>query len=115
MAVRGEVLFLVGRDEADVAGVDVEKENKIGAAGTCKAVVSFLEDVCGVRWFLPAPDGERIPHRWTIEVARSLDKTIVPVFAFSHGRDFRGNCDLEGINSPDRKSTRLNSSHIPLS
>jgi hypothetical protein len=100
MAVRGEVLFLVGRDEADVAGVDVEKENKIGAAGTCKAVVSFLEDVCGVRWFLPAPDGERIPHRSTIEVARSLDKTIVPVFAFSHGRDFRGNCDLEGINSP---------------
>jgi hypothetical protein len=27
------------------------------AKGTAKAVVTFLEDFCGVRWFLPGPEG----------------------------------------------------------
>src|SRR5439155_20505196 len=49
MAARGDVLFLLGRDEPDIAGRDRTSGQKIGAAGTCKAVVSFLEDFCGVR------------------------------------------------------------------
>ncbi len=58
----------------------------LGARGTCKAVVTFLEDHCGVRWFLPSPDGERVPPQTTLSVPRNLDRTVVPVFAYSHGR-----------------------------
>ena len=52
MVVRGDVLFLLGRDDP------VEDASVPAAHGTCKAAVSFLEDHCGVRWFLPVPDGE---------------------------------------------------------
>ena len=94
LAVKGDVLFLLGRDEADIAGQDFNTQIKTGAAGTCKAVVTFLEEYCGVRWFLPGPEGELIPYRSTISVARTLDKTVVPVFAYSVGRN------LYGVNTP---------------
>lgn len=86
MVVRDNVLFLLGRDEAIPESHDVG----LGARGTCKAVVSFLEDYCGIHWFLPGPDGERVPKEPTLAVPRDLDRTIVPVFAFSAGRNVYG-------------------------
>ena len=35
--------------------------NRFGASGTLYAVYNFLEDVCGVRWYMPGDLGEVIP------------------------------------------------------
>ncbi len=100
--VQGDTIFLLGRDDVlrkhpvhdetpvGEATFQVDDARLIGARGTCKAVVSFLEDQCGIRWFLPVPDGEFIPKKSTLSVPRDLDRTIVPVFAFSVGRDLYG-------------------------
>ena len=56
--------------------------------GTRNAVCAFLEDVCGVRWFMPTELGEHVPKRATIRV-RDLDGRFEPVFACrrNHGID----------------------------
>jgi hypothetical protein len=106
LAVRGDILFLLGRDEPPLGQarkqdvglgeieVQIDYERQMGALsgarGTCKAVVTFLEDHCGVRWFLPGTDGEWVPKRGTIGVPRDLDRTVMPVFAYSQGRYLYG-------------------------
>lgn len=101
MVVRNNVLFLIGRD--DLLGKNSQKEASAanealqsrapGARGTCKAVASFLEDQCGVHWFLPVADGEWVPKQSSLAVPRNLDRTVVPVFAYSAG-------DLYGVGTP---------------
>ncbi|MBI4028415.1 MAG: DUF4838 domain-containing protein [Verrucomicrobia bacterium] len=82
LIVRGDVLYLIGRDSP--------KENKEAplriAKGTARAVVTFLEDICGVRWFLPGPEGELVPKVTDISVPEDLAKTVIPDFAISDGR-----------------------------
>ncbi|MCC7085062.1 MAG: DUF4838 domain-containing protein [Pirellulales bacterium] len=101
IVVRDDALFLIGRDETPLEqpapikpavdeAIYLGSAGSLGARGTCKAVVGFLEEHCGVRWFLPAPDGELAPKRSTLAVPRGLDRTIVPVFAYSAGRDLYG-------------------------
>jgi hypothetical protein len=102
MIVRGDVLYLIGRDEitpdkdrpieaaAGESLYQVSDSGMPGAHGTCKAVVSFLEDFCGVRWFLPGPDGEYVPKQSTLSAPSSLDRVIVPQFAYSAGRALYG-------------------------
>ena len=46
----------------------------------------FLEDVVGVRWFLPGPRGQFIPRSLDLSVPRQLDRSFVPAIAFSSGR-----------------------------
>lgn len=82
LVARDGTLFLIGHDEqpvgADWAG---------GAArGTSRAVVTFLEDFVGVRWFLPVPEGVRVPRKTTLFVPGDLDRSVIPAFAFIHGR-----------------------------
>lgn len=103
MVVRENVLFLIGRDDnTNIVAPSIPnptgealhqaKGTEIpGAHGTCKAVTTFLEDVCGVRWFLPVPDGEYVPKKQTLTVPSGLDRVIVPQFAYSEGRYLYGN------------------------
>ena len=88
LLVRDGVLFLIGRDVPGLSptatGCDA------GARGTCRAAVKFLEDVIGVRWFLPTPEGERVPRRSTVTVPDDLDVSFSPAFAFAHGRYIYG-------------------------
>ena len=78
MVVRENTLFLFGRDGLQFDGA--------GAKGTCKAVVTFLEDYVGARWYLPGPEGAVIPQRRQVVVPKDLDRTVNPAFGYSHGR-----------------------------
>ncbi len=46
----------------------------------------FLEDVVGIRWFLPGPEGESVPRSRDLNVPRQLSRSFVPATAFSSGR-----------------------------
>ena len=78
MVVRGNTLFLFGKDQLNL--------DSRGAKGTCKAVVQFLEDYVGVRWFLPTPKGELVPRNRDIAAPSDLDRTVTPAFAYISGR-----------------------------
>ena len=82
LVVKDDVLYLVGRDTTMVRKV----EPRMGARGTCRAVLTFLENFVGVRWFIPTPQGEVIPETADVFVPRDLNKTAVPAFAYSDGR-----------------------------
>jgi hypothetical protein len=82
LVVKGEVLFLLGRDTQR----EYKEAPQAGARGTCRAVLTFLDDYCGVRWFLPTPQGEMVPQAEDILVPRDLAKTAQPAFAYSDGR-----------------------------
>lgn len=81
LVVKGDVLYLLGRDDAGT-----KTHNWVGARGTCRAVIRFLEDVCQVRWFLPGPQGEFVPAAKNIHVPRNLDRVVRTAFAYSDGR-----------------------------
>lgn len=114
LVVRGDVLFLIGRDATGVGRGDPSKEeiirftkeqpwlpdrpfpvsylesfthgaDKAGANGTCRAAVTFLEDICHVRWFLPFDKGTMIPKTKDLSVPRNLDKTVTPTLAYVNG------------------------------
>ena len=107
LVVKKNVLFLIGRDstgigrddpsEKEMASFTTNREwhpdsswnthgaDKAGANGTCKAVVTFLEDVCGVRWFLPFRQGEIVPKTKDLSVGRDLNKEVTPAFAYVNG------------------------------
>lgn len=82
LVVKGNVLYLIGRESAK----EIKSNPNVGAHGTCRAVLTFLEDWCGVRWFLPTREGEIVPEAKDISVPRTLAKTAVPAFAYSDGR-----------------------------
>lgn len=81
LVVKGNVLYLLGRDN-----VGTRTHSYVGARGTCRAVITFLEDYCRVRWFLPGPQGEFVPRSTDIFVPRNLDQIFQPAFAYSDGR-----------------------------
>lgn len=107
LVVSGNVLFLVGRDGVDVGRGDpstkdlqdwyeddpwrpdriggTQGADLAGANGTCKAVVTFLEDICGVRWFMPVEQGIVVPRHLDLAVQRTLNKRVDPVFAYASG------------------------------
>ena len=82
LTVRGRALFLLGRDEPPLGHA--------GAHGTGRAVVTFLEDVLGVRWFLPGPMGDHVPEHKHVAVPDDLDRRVSPLFAYVHGRHLYG-------------------------
>ncbi len=107
LAVRGNVLYLLGRDSTGAGRGDpspqklrdfheldpwspdrihgIKGSDLAGANGTCKAVVTFLESVCDVRWFMPFDQGIVVPKRDTLSVPRSFEKVVVPPFAYAIG------------------------------
>ncbi len=54
--------------------------------GTANAVSAFLQDVCGVRWFMPGSLGEVVPRRERLDVP-PLDRRETP-FRLSSGGSF---------------------------
>jgi len=102
LAATDGVLYLLGRDHArklsnPFEGTKQEHPGALearlalshslrGARGTCRAVVVFLERFCGVRWFLPGPEGEHVPKSRDVAVPAVLHETNVPAFAFSDAR-----------------------------
>ncbi len=88
LVVKGNTLFLLGRDQKPVGSGWTG-----GAArGTCKAVTTFLEDIVGVRWFLPVREGEFVPKTDNIAVPTDLNKTVIPSLL---GVVNRRDCDAE--------------------
>jgi len=94
LVVKGDVLYLIGRDDCGTATHDW-----VGARGTCRAVIKFLEDYCGVRWFLPSPQGELVPRTRDICVPRDLNKVFQPAFAYNDGRS---PYDVDVLNEPGK-------------
>ena len=88
LLVRGSVLYLIGRD--DIPMYDKRPApRQSGAQGTIRAVTTFLEDIVGVRWFLPGPEGTLIPSSKDISVPDSYSRTFIPVVAACSSRLFR--------------------------
>ena len=107
LQVRQDVIFLLGRDGKGIGRGDPSpkeikdfyegdpwradrihgamKADLAGANGTCKAVVTFLEDVCGIRWFMPFEQGIVIPETRELSVSRSFKKLVTPPFAYAMG------------------------------
>ena len=81
LVAKENTLYLVGLDKSGIATHDY-----VGARGTCRAVITFLEDFCGIRWFLPGPQGELVPKTDNISVPASLDVSFQPALAFCDGR-----------------------------
>ena len=52
--------------------------------GTANAVSAFLQDQCGVRWFMPGTLGEVVPTRKTLQVPQ-LDRAETPYRLFGAG------------------------------
>ncbi len=75
-------LFLIGRDVND----KMQSEEGRIADGNCRAALMFLEDVVGIRWFLPGPEGEYVPRSRDLRVPESLSRSFVPAVAFASGR-----------------------------
>jgi len=82
LVVKGNVLYLIGRDQKK----RLKSHPYLGARGTCRAVLVFLEEFCGIRWFLPGPEGEYVPRLSEIFVPKDLERVSTPAFAYSDGR-----------------------------
>ena len=85
LAVKGRTLFLIGRDTQGVA-----KRPHLGAKGSARAAVVFLERFLGVRWLVPSPEGEVVPKTRSVSVPDDLSIESTPAFAFGHGRYLYG-------------------------
>lgn len=116
LVVKGNALYLIGHDTLSTIETDVIWQGKpskckqnVGAQGTGKAVTTFLEKFCGVRWFLPAPEGELVPPAKDICVPDDLAMTVVPCFAFCHGRYLYGNKNPAEIANNCRTAVKLRS------
>jgi hypothetical protein len=59
------------------------KIGAFGEAGTLNGVYHFLEQYCGVRWYMPGDLGTVIPRQLTIHVP-SLDETIAPDYEYRY-------------------------------
>lgn len=87
VVVKGRVLYLIGRD--DVPLWDKYPTVKQSAAqGSIRAVTTFLEDVVGVRWFLPGPEGTIIPTTKDLAVPDSFTRTFIPAVAYSRAAPY---------------------------
>jgi hypothetical protein len=92
MVCRGRYVALLGRESEPTYGfqhplVKAWSYNEelgvssFGETGTLYAVYRFLEDVCGVRWFMPGELGEVVPHRDSIRAHRTT-LTVEPDFEY---------------------------------
>ncbi|MFW6161351.1 MAG: DUF4838 domain-containing protein [Planctomycetota bacterium] len=85
LVVKGDVLYLLGRDTPGVP-----KRPHLGARGSARAAVVFLERFLGVRWLVPSPEGEVVPKTQTVTLPDDLEVESTPAFAFGHGRYLYG-------------------------
>ena len=86
LLVKGNVLYLIGRDAAFSSRDKRPSPWRGGAQGTIRAVTTFLEDVVGVRWLVPGPEGTFIPQTKDISVPSQFSKTFIPAIAYCDGK-----------------------------
>ena len=89
LVVKQGNLYLIGKEIKDV----LQDPGKNVADGNCRAVVTFLEEFCGMRWYIPGPNGEFFSPLSNVRVPETLSKTVIPAFAFSDGRYIYGSPD----------------------
>ena len=82
LVVKNGNLFLIGKEVKDA----MQDPKKKIADGNCRAVTTFLEDFCGMRWYIPGPKGEFFTPLANLRVPKSLSRKVIPAFAFSDGR-----------------------------
>lgn len=85
LLVKENILYLLGNDYISPKGTaegNVPNPQNGEPQGTIRAVTMFLEDVMGVRWYLPGPEGVFIPSVKNLSVPETLDKTFIPQLAF---------------------------------
>jgi len=82
IVVKDDHLFLIGPNVKD----SFQTPDGRIADGNCRAVLMFLEDLVGIRWFLPGPEGQFIPKTRDLRVSKSLSRSFIPAIAFSGGR-----------------------------
>ena len=85
LLVKTNVLYLIGRDAAPSQDKRPHT-NRAGPQGTIRAVTTFLQDVVGVRWFLPGPEGIVVPATKDISVPARFAKVFVPAMGYYEGR-----------------------------
>ena len=85
LVVKGQTLFLIGRDTPGVAG-----RTDLGAKGSARAAVQFLERFLAIRWLVPSPQGEVVPRTKHLAVPDGLNVESTPAFAYGHGRNLYG-------------------------
>ena len=85
LLVKTNVLYLIGRDAAPSQDKRPHT-NRAGPQGTIRAVTTFLQDVVGVRWFLPGPEGIVVPATKDISVPARFAKVFVPATGYYEGR-----------------------------
>ena len=85
LVVKDGTLYLIGRD---AVGSFDKRPSATGSAaqGTIRAVTTFLEEVMGVRWFVPGPEGTVVPSVKDVSVTDSFSRTFVPAVAYCKGR-----------------------------
>ncbi len=66
------------------------KINRYGETGTLFAVYRFLEQFCGIRWYMPGDLGEVVPAGKTVSVPDHTDLSVSPDFKYR----FLYACDL---------------------
>lgn len=102
LVVKGRTLFLIGRDTPGVG-----RRTYLGAKGSARAAVQFLERFVGVRWYIPSPEGEVVPKHKSLSVPDDLNVTSTPAFAFGHGRYLYGAGTPASLASNFRTSIRI--------
>ena len=73
----GDNLLIIGRD---TASGNLGTRRSAGEFGTFYAVHAFLEQFCGVRWFMPGDLGEVVPRMPTLKVPADLRIKQAPSF-----------------------------------
>ena len=75
LVVKDNVLYL--------RGVDVTDMKEYGPKGAMRAAAIFLERFCGIRWLVPAPEGEYVPKRPDVSVPGDLNVISTPAFLYA--------------------------------
>ena len=78
----GNDIFLVGADGED----PVKGRGIVEHLGTLKAVISFLEDQAGCRFFMPGEYGKYVPKLERLTVDAAMSKSWGPRFDYVIGR-----------------------------
>ena len=102
LIVKGKVLYLIGRDTPGVG-----RRTYLGAKGSARAAVVFLERFLGIRWLVPSPEGEVVPEAKSLSVPDDLKLESTPAFAFGHGRYIYGAGTPAALANNFRTSVRI--------
>jgi len=92
---KGNSLFISGRDYTGIPEFgaphpmrktesysDELKISRFGETGTLFGVYHFLEEYCGIRWYMPGELGEVVPSNSSITVPDNLNITVNPDFEY---------------------------------